>query len=70
MGTIITEKTLRENPELIKAFTGLPEQEFWALVRAVETQLPAYEDERHTRPDRERAVGGGRDFDQPLVSRV
>ena len=70
MGTIITEKTLRENPELIKAFTGLPEQEFWALVQAVETQLPAYEDERHTRPDRKRAVGGGRDFDQPLVSRV
>ncbi len=25
MGAIITEKILRENPELVKAFTGLPE---------------------------------------------
>jgi hypothetical protein len=32
MGVIITERVLRENPELVKAFTGLPEQEFWSLV--------------------------------------
>jgi hypothetical protein len=70
MGAIITEKILRENPELVKAFTGLPEQMFWALVQAVEAQLPAYEYERHERPDRQRAVGGGRDFDQPIVIRV
>jgi hypothetical protein len=70
MGAIITEKILRENPELVKAFTGLPDQAFWALVQAVEAQLPAYEQERHERPDRQRAVGGGRDFDQPIVIRV
>jgi len=70
MGAIITEQMLRENPELVQAFTGLSEPAFWALVQAVEAQLPAYEDERHTRPDRHRAVGGGRDFDQPLVLRV
>jgi hypothetical protein len=52
MGAIIAEKILRENPELVKAFTGLPEQVFWVLVQAVEAQLPAYEDERPTRPDR------------------
>lgn len=70
MGAIITEKILRENPELVKAFTGLPEQEFWSLVQAVEAQLPAYEHARHERPNRQRAVGGGRDFDQPVVIRV
>lgn len=42
---------------------------FWELVRKVETRLPEYY-ERHERPDRQRAVGGGRDFDQPVVIRV
>ena len=70
MSAIITEKILRENPELVKAFTGLPAETFWELVHAVEVQLPAYERERHERPDRQRAVGGGRDFDQPTVTRV
>jgi hypothetical protein len=70
MGVIITERVLRENPELVKAFTGLPEQEFWSLVQAVEAQLPAYEHERRERPDRQRAVGGGCSFDQPLILRV
>ena len=70
MSAIITEKILRENPELVKAFTGLPDQVFWSLVQAMEAQLPAYEHERHERPDRQRAVGGGRDYDQPLVIRV
>jgi len=70
MGAIITEKILRENPELVKAFTGLPDQMFWTLVQAVEAQLPAYEHARHERPGRHRAVGGGRDYDQPIVIRV
>jgi hypothetical protein len=67
---MITEKTLRENSVLVKAFTGLPAEVFWTLVKGVEAQLPEYECERHERPDRERAVGGGRDFDQPVVIRV
>lgn len=70
MGAIITEKILLENPELVKAFTGLPAETFWELVHAVEVRLPAYERERHERPDRQRAVGGGRGFDQPTVTRV
>jgi hypothetical protein len=70
MGAIITEKILLENPELVKAFTGLPAETFWELVHAVEVQLLAYERERHERPDRQRAVGGGRGFDQPTVTRV
>ncbi len=70
MGAIITEKILRENPELVKAFTGLPEPVFWTLVHAVEAQLPAYEHARHERADRQRGVGGGRPVDQPIVIRV
>jgi hypothetical protein len=67
---MLTEKTLRENPILVKAFTGQPAEMFWELVRKVEARLPEYEYERHERPDRQRAVGGGRDFDQPVVIRV
>ena len=59
MDAIITEKILRENPELVKAFTGLPDQAFGAPAQTVEAQLPAYEQERHARPDRQRAVGAG-----------
>lgn len=61
---------MRENPVLVKALTGLPAEAFWELVKQVETQLPEYERQRHERPDRQRAVGGGRDFDQPVVIRV
>jgi len=67
---MLTEKHLRENPVLVKALTGLPAEAFWELVKQVETQLPEYERQRHERPDRQRAVGGGRDFDQPVVIRV
>jgi hypothetical protein len=68
--TMLTEKSLRENPLLIKAFTGLPSEAFWGLVNKAETRLAEYERERHDRPERQRAVGGGRDFDQPLVIRI
>ena len=70
MGAPITENILHENPDLVKALTGLPAEVFWELVQAVEAGLPAYEAERHERPERQRAVGGGRDFDQPVVIRV
>jgi hypothetical protein len=70
MGAPITEDILHENPELVKALTGLPAEVFWELVQAAEAGLPAYEEERHERADRQRAVGGGRDFDQPVVVRV
>jgi hypothetical protein len=32
--------------------------------------MPEYERQRHERPDRQRAVGGGRPYDQPLVIRI
>jgi hypothetical protein len=67
---MLTEKHLRENPVLIKAFMGLPEEEFWQLVTDMAAKLPEYEYERLDREDRQRAVGGGREFDLPLVIRV
>jgi hypothetical protein len=70
MNAIINETILRENPDLVKALTGLPAEVFWDLVEKMEARCPEYEQERHDRPERQRAVGGGRDFDQPLVLRT
>lgn len=67
---MFTEKSLRTNPALVKAFTGIPAEGFWELVNKVEVRIPGYEYECHDRADRQRAVGGGRKFDQPLVIRI
>ncbi len=67
---MLTEKHLRENPLLIKAFMGLPEEVFWQLVADMEAKQAAYELERLDREERQRAVGGGREFDLPLVIRI
>lgn len=67
---MITEKHLCDNPALIKAFTGLPEDVFWKLISDLKAKAPEYERQRHERPGRQRAVGGGRPYDQPLVIRV
>ena len=67
---MITEKHLRDNPALIKAFTGLPEDVFWQLISDLEAKMPEYERQRHERSDRQRAVGAGRPYDQPLVIRL
>jgi len=66
---MLTEKHLRENPLLIKAFMGLPAEVFWQLVADMTSKLPAYELKRLDRKERQRAVGGGREFDLPLVIR-
>jgi hypothetical protein len=67
---MITEQELRENPVLVKALTGLPADDFWRLIKDMEARLPEYERQRHERPDRHRAVGAGRPYDQPLLIRV
>ena len=55
--TVLTEKILRSNPALIKAFTGLPADVFWQLIEDLEAKMPEYERQRHERPDHQRAVG-------------
>ena len=67
---MLTEKHLRENSLLIKAFMGLPAEVFWQIVAEMEAKLLAYELKRLDREDRQRAVGGGREFDLPLVIRI
>lgn len=67
---MFTEQMLRKNPALVKALTGIPSDEFWKMLEQMETQLPAYEAERLDRVDRQRALGAGREFDQPLVLRT
>ena len=67
---MFTEKSLRDYPFLVKAFTGIPAKAFWELVQKVEARLPAYEQQQRERPDRQRVVGGGRHCDQPVVIRV
>ncbi len=67
---MFTEKDLRERPVLIKAFMGLDAEVFWQLIADMQAKLPEYERERLERPGRQRAIGGGRDFDLPFVIRV
>jgi hypothetical protein len=67
---VFTEKDLRERPVLIKALMGLDAEVFWQLIADMQAKLPEYERERLERPGRQRAIGGGRDFDLPFVIRV
>jgi hypothetical protein len=67
---MITQETLRQDPSLITLLTGLPAETFWQLVQDAEREYPAYEHQRWERPGRQRAVGGGRKFDLPLVIRI
>jgi len=67
---MFTEQSLRDHPALVKAFTGLAAETFWTLIEQIEVKMPEYERQRHERPDRQRAIGAGRPYDQPLVIRV
>lgn len=67
---MITEQKLRENPSWIKIFMGLPAAMFWELVEKAKASEAAYREQRLQRPDRERAPGGGRKPDLPLVIRL
>ena len=67
---MFTEKSLRDHAHLVKAFMGIPAEDFGDLVQKVQDQLPDYERRRHERPDRQRAVGAGRGYDQPLAIRI
>jgi hypothetical protein len=48
---------------------GVPAATFWDLIEKITEHLPAYETQRVERADRQRRVGGGRDFAPPLVIR-
>jgi hypothetical protein len=67
---MFTESSLRQHPAVIKAFMGVPAAAFWELIETIKAHLPASEAQRLGRANRQRALGGGRAFDQPLVIRV
>jgi hypothetical protein len=67
---MFTAASLQQYPALVKALTGLPAEEFWALVAAVSDGWAAYQRGRQARPDRQRAVGGGRPCTRGLALRV
>lgn len=67
---MLTVESLQQYPALVKAFTGVPAEEFWGLVAALTEQWAAYQGRRRERPDRQRAVGGGRRCEQALALRV
>ncbi len=67
---MFTEQRLRDYPQVVKAFMGLPAESFWELVQQVQEHLPAYDRQRLARPGRQRAVGGGNTCDQPSCIRV
>jgi hypothetical protein len=67
---MITEEELRQDPDLVTRLTGIPAETFWQLAGKAEKSLPAYDRQRHERPDRQRAVGGGRQVQMPMVMRL
>jgi hypothetical protein len=67
---MFTEQSLRQYPEVVKAFTGIPSEGFWEMMEALTAQVESYDRERQQRAERKRAVGGGRPYKHPLVMRV
>ena len=67
---MFSEESLRQHPEVVKAFTGIPSERFWEMIEEMAQQAERYERERHERRERERAVGGGRPYEHSLVVRV
>jgi hypothetical protein len=67
---MFTEESLRQYPEVVKAFTGIASESFWEMIREMGQQADSYERERHQRDERKRAVGGGRHYGHGLVVRV
>lgn len=61
---------LRKHPAVFRHLTGLTVAVFDELAAAVVPAVEAAHRKRLDRPDRERAVGGGDDFDLPLADHV
>lgn len=67
---MFTVESLRQYPGAVKAFTGLPAEEFWGVVEAVGVRWADAQRARQERPDRRRAVGGGRRCEREVALRV
>jgi hypothetical protein len=67
---MMTVARLRRKPRHFHAFTGLTPVEFDRLLLELEPAYHAHHQERHERPDRQRAFGGGRRGALPLAERL
>lgn len=67
---MFTVESLRQYPSVVKAFTGLPAEEFWALVAAMAERRADYQRQQRVSPGRQRAAGGGRRCERELALRV
>jgi hypothetical protein len=60
---ILRYEHLSQHPKVFKSMTGLRVSEFDALASDVLPRYAAAEIERLSRPDRQRAIGGGHPFE-------
>lgn len=66
----MTLSRLRKKPRHFRSFTGLTVEEFDRLLLEVEPAYAEHLRHQRKRPDRERAVGGGRGFNLEVAERV
>lgn len=67
---MFTEQSLHDQPALVKAFTGVPAEEFWTLIQQMTAQFATYTQQQRQRPERQRAPGAGRTPDLSLPLRT
>lgn len=63
-------RELHKHETVFKALTGLQVPEFDKLVVDLMAEYEQAEEERLSRPDRDRAIGGGRSFDLPVRDQI
>jgi hypothetical protein len=67
---MFTEQSLRDHPSLVKAFMGISAEQFWELIETMTSHLASSPPLRPQRPERVRAVGGGRSYTHSLALRT
>lgn len=67
---MLTYGKLQKKPKHFQAFTGVTVAQFSEILKALRPVYAEYEQERLTRPDRKRKIGGGRNFTLSLEDRL
>jgi hypothetical protein len=67
---VLRSHDLSQNQHLFQAMTGLRIAEFDALITTILPCYMAVEQQRLNRPDRQRSVGGGRDFELAVRDQI
>lgn len=67
---MLTYEKLQRKPKHFQAFTGVSVAQFAEILNALRPVYAELEEERLTRPDRKRKIGGGRNFTLSLEDRL